>query len=122
MLAGDDVLASCDGDNDVRLLHRLQHRHDIETVHLGLDGPDRVNLGDDDVGAQSLGAHGHTFAAPSIPSDDQVLSRYQQVRGVHPTVEGGLPSTIPVVEKVLHLGVVDRHDRKLQLAFLGHGP
>ena len=49
VLAADDVDVAGDGDEQVADLGGLGDRHDLEAVHRGLDGADRVDLGDDDV-------------------------------------------------------------------------
>ena len=43
-----------DGDEEVADLGGLGHRHDPEAVHHGLEGPQRVDLDHDDVGAMPL--------------------------------------------------------------------
>ena len=72
--------------------------------------------------SETFGAHGDSLAAPSVSGHDEPLTGDDQVGGGHPSVEGGLPGSVPVVEHELHLGVVDIEDRELEDPVLGHGP
>ena len=81
MLARDDVLVAGGGDEDVSDLGRLRHRHHLEPVHHGLEGLHRVDLGDDHVCAEALGAHRHAAAAPAVAGDDERAAGEQDVRG-----------------------------------------
>lgn len=59
VLSTDNVSASSGRDEDVSLGSSLLHGCDLVTCHRGLEGVDRVNLGDDDsgsVGTERLGA------------------------------------------------------------------
>ena len=67
------------------------------------------------------GPHSNTFTAPSVTCHDYPLSSNDKVGGVHPSVEDGLPGTVPVVEEVLHLGIVDIHHGELELLVRCHG-
>ena len=48
------------------IVRGLAHRHDAEAVHDGFERPHRVDLGDDDVGAQAPGPHRDAAAAPAV--------------------------------------------------------
>src|SRR3546814_9300717 len=47
MFGGDDVGIAGRGDEDVRPLHGLIHRHDLEAFHRRLQRADRVDFGDE---------------------------------------------------------------------------
>ena len=81
----------------------------------------RIDFGDDHVGAQALGAHGHAASAPAVAGDDHAQAGEQQVGGAQDAVERGLAGAVAIVEHVLGLRVVDGDDRILQRAVLGHG-
>src|SRR5690606_2083243 len=109
------------GDEQVTLPGRALHGQHAEAVHGGLEGTYGVDLGDDDVGACTPGAHGEAAAAPSVPRHDDDGSRDQHVGGAEDPVQGALAGPVPVVEEVLGVGVVDGDDRELQDAIPGHG-
>jgi adenosylhomocysteinase len=56
VLAADDVLVAGGGDEDIGLVGGILHRDDPEALHRGLEGADRVDLGDPDLGGE--GAQG----------------------------------------------------------------
>ena len=66
VLGGDDAAAAGDGDEHVPGLRCLPHGHDLKAVHHSLQRADRVGLGDDDLGPQTLGPHGDALAAPAV--------------------------------------------------------
>ena len=96
------------------------HRHHTEAVHHGFQRAQRIDFGDDDVGAHTFGAHGNALAAPTVAADDKVLAGQQHIGGADNAINGALPGAIAVVEEVLSLRIVDRHYREFQLALRGH--
>src|SRR5467141_3627970 len=66
MLAADDILVSGHGDINVTFLHGFGHGHHAEAVHRSFDALHGVDFGDDHVGAEALGAHGHAAATPAV--------------------------------------------------------
>ena len=98
------------------------HRHDTEAVHDRFQRLQRVNLGDDDVGAQPLGPHGDAAAAPAVAADHNVLAGDQHVGGADDAVHGALARAVAVIEQMLGQGIVDGDDREHQLAVCGHRP
>ena len=106
---GDDVLTAGGGDKEVAHLGGLVHGHDPIAVHGGVQGFERVNLGDDDIGAHALGTHGHALAAPAVTGDDHGLTGDDQVGGVHDGGHDRLAGAVFVVIVVLGLGIVDGH-------------
>ena len=98
VLTGDDSCASGDGDKEITDLGSFMHGHDIEAVHDCLDGFDRIDLRDDDPGAQSLGTHRYTFTAPSIACDNDDLSCHDQICGAVDAVPHGLTGAVTVIK------------------------
>ena len=107
---GDDILAAGRGDDEVRLPHRASHREDFESVHGGLDGFHRIDLGDDDPSPHAAGPHRYPAPRPSVSRHHEGLARDQEVRRVHQPIERALARPVPVVEEVLHLGVIHIDD------------
>ena len=103
VVAVEDVHVAGRAAEDVADLGRLQHRHDAEAVHDRLQRLERVDFGDDDVGAHALGAHGNALAAPAVAADDEILARQQDVGGADDAVDGALAGAVAVVEEVLGL-------------------
>ena len=100
---------------------RFHHGHHPEAVHDRLQRLERLDFGDDDVRAEALGAHGDAAAAPSVAGHDEVFAGQQDVGGADDAVDGALAGAVAVVEQVFGHGVVDRNDRVLERAVLGHG-
>ena len=96
----------------------LRHGHDPEAVHDRFEGPQRVDLQHDHVGAVSLGPHGHAPAAPAVADDDDRLAGDQPIGGPDDAVEGRLAGAVAVVEHVLGHGFVHGDDGIAQHALL----
>ena len=105
-----------DGAEEVADLRRLRRGHHPEAVHGGFQRLERIDLGDDHVGAHALGAHGETAAAPAVPQHHEDASREQAVGGADDAVDGALAGAVAVVEHVLGERVVDADHRKGQIA------
>ncbi len=67
---GDDVLVAGGGDVDVGTTEGFLDGSDFESFHSGLEGVDRIDLGDDDSGALAAEGLGGAFAYVSIAADD----------------------------------------------------
>src|SRR5688572_12103202 len=74
VLAIDHVTIAGNRDEDVTDRCSFSHRHDAETIHHRFDGLDRVNLGDDYIGAHAPGTQCYALAAPTVTDDDDVAS------------------------------------------------
>src|SRR5271165_3436414 len=121
IIAGDDALVAGYGAENIADLGCVGHRHDAEAVHESFDAFDRIDLGDDDVGAHAAGAHRQSFAAPAIAGDDEGGPGDECVSGADNPVERALSGAVAVIEEVLRHRVVDGDDGVLQHAFLRHG-
>ena len=100
----------------------LGDRLDLEAVHRGLEGADRVDLGDDHVRAHAAGPQRDALAAPAVAADHDLAAGQQRVGGADDAVDRALAGAVAVVEEVLGLGVVDGDDRQLEHAVLLHRP
>ena len=69
VLAADDVAAAGGGDEDVALRGGLFHRGDFVAFHRGLQGVDRVDLGDDHAGAELRIDVGTALADVAVAGD-----------------------------------------------------
>ena len=107
MAAANNVVGTCQRDEQVAEGSRLVHGHDAIAVHDCLDGLDGVDLGDDDKSAHAFESHGNAAAAPAVARHHRGLAREDQVGGVHDAVKSGLPRAVAVVEQVLAVGIVD---------------
>src|SRR6202008_4765214 len=72
-------------------------------------------------GAESLGAHGGTAAAPAVTCDHDLEAGDEDIGGANDAIEGGLAGAVTVVEGVFFHGVVGGDVRIFELAILGHG-
>ena len=111
MLVANDALVAGNSDVHVAFFHGFGHGHHAEAIHHGFDALDRIDFGDDDIRAQTLGAHGHAASAPAIAGDDNFQSGDEHVGRADDAVNGGLAGAVAIVEEMLGHGVVDGHDR-----------
>src|SRR5271156_3903460 len=121
VLAANDVLVAGYGDEDIAFFGGVDHGHDAEAVHDSFNSLHRIDFGDDDVGAEALGAHGGAAPAPAVAGDDDFQTGEKNVGGANDAIECGLTGAVAVVEEVLGHGIVDGDDRIFKCAVLGHG-
>src|SRR5438067_8482896 len=74
VLGTDDVAAAGGSDEEVALRGGFFHRGDFKTFHRGLQGVDRVDLGDDHASAITPHAVGTALADVAIAGDDRDLA------------------------------------------------
>ena len=120
MFAANDLQIAGDRDEEIADLCGLLHRHDAEPVHDRFDRLDRIDFGDDDIGAHPFGAHCDAAPTPAVACDHEGGAADQPVRCADNAVDGALARAIAVVEEVLGVGVVDGDYRELQHFLLGH--
>ena len=118
---GEDRGVAGDGAEEVADPGRIHAGHDPEAVHGGLQRLERIDLGDDDVGAHALGAHGETAAAPAVAHHHEDAAGEETIRRADDAVDGRLAGAVAVVEHVLGQGVVDGDDREGEVARGLHG-
>jgi hypothetical protein len=109
---GDDVLAAGGGDKDAALSGGLLHRGNLEALHGGLQGVDRIDLGDDDTRAERAERVRATLAHISVAGDHGHLAGQHDVGGTLDTVDQGLSATVQVVE----LGLKTINDTQINVA------
>ena len=120
MLFADDVDVAGGRHEYIADSRRLLHFHHLETVHVGLQRAKRVDLGDDDVGAEPFCAHGDAFAAPAVPREDERGACEKDVRCAQDSVDRALACAVPVVEHMFCQRVIDRDDGELEDALELH--
>ena len=100
-----------DGHEDLALPGGDGHRLDPEAVHDRLERAQRVDLGDRHDGAHASRPGRNALAAEAVAGDDETLAREQDIRRPDDAVERRLARSVPVVEQMLGIGVVDGDDR-----------
>ena len=97
-------------------------RHDQVAVHQRLDRADRIDL-DHRRPARPCRAFASAMPRPdpAIAGDHDLAPGEQDVGRAQDAVDGRLPGAVAVVEEVLGLRLVDRHDRVAQRSVGGHG-
>jgi hypothetical protein len=120
VLRADHVDRSGHGDEHLADRRRGRHRQHAEAAHRRVEGPDRVDLGDDHLGAQAARALGHPPAAGPEPGHDHGLARQQRVRGAQDAVDGGLAGPAGALDQALGRRVVRGDDREGERALGGH--
>ena len=120
MLAADDVAAAGGGDEDVAPRGGLFHRRDFVAFHRGLQGTDRIDLGDDHPRTQRPHRMGTALADVAVAGDDDDLAGHHDVGRPLDAVGQRFAAAVEVVELALGDRVVDVDRRHLQLAALVH--
>jgi hypothetical protein len=121
VLRADHVTRSGRGDEYLAQRRRGRHRQHAEAAQRRVQGPDRIDLGDDDLGAEAAGTFGYSAAAGPEPGHDDGLARQQRVGGAHDAVDRGLAGAAGALDQAPGRGVVRRHDGERQRA-LGRHP
>ena len=103
----DDVLVAGGGDEDVGGVDDGFEGVDLEARHRGLEGADRVDLGDDDPGALTGERLGAALADVAVAADDGDLAADHDVGGSVDAVDEAVPASVQVVELRLGDRVVD---------------
>ena len=73
----------------------------LEAVHHGFERAQRIDLADDHVGAQALGAHRDALAARAVADDGDHAAGDQDVGRAQDAVDRRLAGAVAVVEEVL---------------------
>jgi hypothetical protein len=98
----------------------LANGHHLEAVHQRLERADRIDLHDRYVGTHSVHPRRDAATDPAIAGDDDVPTREEDVRRPEDAVDRRLARAIAVVEQMLGLSLVDRHDREPERAVGRH--
>jgi len=120
VLASDDIPGAGSADEDVGAGSGIFHGRNLETGHGGLEGVDRVDLGDQNTSTirpQRLGA---ALSDITVASDDGNLSGKHDIGSTLNTIDEGLAASVVVVKLALGNGVVDVNSGDLELALPEH--
>src|SRR5262245_3140656 len=116
VIGANDVAAAGGGDKEIALRGGFFHRGDFEAFHCGLQGVDRIDLGDEHAGTVAAHAVSTAFAHISVAGDDDDLASDHHVGGPLDTVGERLAAAVEVVEFALGDRVVDVDRRELERA------
>merc|ERR1711994_1127883 len=120
VLAGDDVLATGGGDNNVGLGHGLVHGGDLVAFAGGLEGVDGIDLCNNDTAAEAAEGLGAALADVTVSGDDSDLAAQHDVGGALDSVDKRFAATVQVVELGLGNTVVHVDGWHLKLSLLEH--
>ena len=120
VLAPEHVEVAGRGHEQLAPAGRIGVGHHREPVHQRLEGPDRIDLDDRDVGAVAGHPRRDALADPAVAGDHDLAAGDEHVRRADDAVDRRLARPVAVVEQVLGLGLVDRHDREAECAVGGH--
>src|SRR5581483_833729 len=96
--------------------------HHSEPVHSSFQSFNRIDFSDDDIRTKATPTHSHSLAAPAIAHHHNGLPGKEYVSSPDHTVKGTLPRSIPVVEHMFCLRVINGNRRKPQDAITQHRP
>ena len=108
VVVGDDVVVAGGGDEDVGLVGGVFHGDDAVAFHRGLQGADRVDLGDPDLGRKGAQGLGRALANIAVAGDDGDLAGDHDVGGTLDAVDQRFAAAVEVVELGLGDGIVRR--------------
>jgi len=117
---GHDAGAAGGGDEDHGSRGGGVHGGNFVAFHGGLEGVDRVNLGDDDTGAEGTEGLGAALADVTVSGNNADLTGDHDVGGTLDAVKETFSAAVQVVELGLGDGVVDVDGRKAEGAFFEH--
>lgn len=98
VIQGDDVFVARGGDVDVGPAECFLDGGHFETFHGGLEGVDRIDLGDDDARALATEGLGGAFADVAIATDDSDFARDHDIESAIETIDEGVTATVEVIE------------------------
>jgi hypothetical protein len=116
----DDVDIAGRGDEDVGARRGFFHRRDLIAFHRGLQGADRIDLGDQHAAAGIAQARGRTLADVAEAGDHRHLARHHHVGAAADAVDQRLAAAVEIVEFRLCDGIIDVDRRPKELALLLH--
>ena len=115
-----NVLVAGRGDEDIHIIDHVFDGHDFETVHAGLQGTDRVDLGDVDAGAGACAAILPSPCRHRHSRDEGFLAGHHDVGAAANGIDQAFAAAIAVVEFRLGDAVIHIDRREGQLAALLH--
>ena len=120
VFAGDDMVIAGGSYEDVGLVADVVEQHHPVAFHRGLQGADRVDLGDAHGRAQRAQRLRTTLADVAVATDHHDLAGNHHVRGSLDAVDQGLAAAVEIVELGLGHRVVHVEGRAAQRAVLHH--
>ena len=108
------------GTEEIPQFSCVQHGHHAIAIHYRLQGAQRIYLGDDYVGPHSLGSHCHAATAPTVACHHKGRTGQQPIGGPDDGIHRALTGSIPIVEQVFGVGVINGNYWIGQHAFGGH--
>ena len=120
VLDGDDVVVTGGRHEDVDVADDIVDCRDLVSLHRGLQGVDRVDLGDDDTATLTLERLRATLAHVAVAGHDGHLAGEHHVGGAADRVDQRVTAAVQVVELALGDRVVDVDRWEEQLPALVH--
>src|SRR5262249_24025117 len=102
----DHIDVAGGGDENIAELAGVIHGDDLKTLHAGLQGTDRVDLGDVDGGAGSAESLGTALANVAVAADDCLLAADHDVGRSLDAVDQAFAAAVKIVEFALGDAVV----------------
>ena len=118
VLVADHLEVAGGGHEDVHILHHIVEANDAVALHGGLQGADRIDLGNHHGGAEAAQGLGRTLADVAVTEHQSLLTRHHYIGGALDAVHQRFAATIEVVELALGDGIVDVDRREGQFAAL----
>src|SRR5215813_14720839 len=97
MGAVNHMTVSGDCDEYIADWGGLFYRHNSETIHDCLNGPNWIYFADDDISAHPAGPHCDALSTPAIPDDNQCPSGQKDISSSNDSVECRLAGSISIV-------------------------
>merc|ERR1712170_42649 len=120
VLQGDDVEVASGRGEDVDLTDNLLHGDNLEALHAGLQGADRVALSDEHAGTGTTEGEGAALADITVTAHEGTLTSDHHIGGTHDAIGEGVAAAVHVVELGLGDAVIHVDGREEQLTLLGH--
>ncbi len=120
MLPADHVDIAGDRAEKIADSSGIGNRHNGESIHDGLQGRHGIDLGNHHMPTHAPGTHGKALAAPSITAHHKNAAGNQSIGGANDPIDGALPGSVAIIEKMLGARIVDRDHRIPEHAFGRH--
>ena len=115
-----DVSATGSGDENLAERGSFVHGDDLVARNGSLKGIDGVDLGDEDVGTETVKSLSTALANITKTGDDSDLASNHDISSTFDTIDEGFSATIEIVELGLCNTVVDIDSRHQKLVALEH--
>jgi len=98
VLQSDDVEIAGGGGEDIDLTDNLLHCDDLEALHAGLQGADRIALGDEHTCTSTTESECAALADITVTAHESTLTTDHHISGTHDAVGEGVAAAVHVVE------------------------